>query len=60
MVDAGLFLIPAVYEFAAAIEITIAAEAAEKPDTNPLPHRPTLNAWTEPIYATTSWPGTRG
>jgi hypothetical protein len=52
MVDAGLFLIPAVHEVAAAAEPTIAAEAAEKPDTDPLPHCPTLNAWTERIDAT--------
>ena len=52
MMNAGLFLIPAVHEVAAATELTIAAEAGEKPDTNPLTRCPTLNARTERIEAT--------
>jgi hypothetical protein len=33
MMNAGKFLVPAVHEIAAAVELAIAARPAEKPDT---------------------------
>jgi len=43
MMDAGIFLVPAIHEIAITAEFAIAAVAAEKPDTNPLTDCPTLD-----------------
>jgi hypothetical protein len=43
MMNAGIFLVPAVHEVAAAAEFAIAAVTAEKPDANPLTNCPTLD-----------------
>ena len=43
MMNAGIFLVPAVHEIAVAAELAIAAGAAEKPDTHALTDRPALD-----------------
>src|ERR1700745_4148723 len=43
MMNAGVFLVPAVHEVAAAAELAVAAVAAEKSDTHALTDRPTLD-----------------
>src|SRR5215831_20114242 len=49
MMNAGIFLVPAVHEIAFAAELAIAARAAEKPDPNALTDRPALDAGTKRI-----------
>src|SRR5262249_21630262 len=49
MMNAGIFLVPAVHEIAIAAELAIAARAAEEPDTHALPNRPALDAGTNRI-----------
>jgi hypothetical protein len=51
MMNAAIFLVPAVHEVAVAAELAIAAGAAEKPDPNALTDRPTLDAGTKRIDA---------
>jgi hypothetical protein len=47
--NAGVFLVPAVYEVAAAAELAVATGAAEKPDTHALSDRPALDTRTKRI-----------
>src|SRR5271169_2341521 len=49
MMNAGIFLVPAVHEIAVAAELAIAARPAEKPDTHALTDHPALNARTKRI-----------
>src|SRR5215472_17162076 len=51
MMNAAIFLVPAVHEIAIAAELTIAARAAEKPDPNALTDHPALDAGTKCIDA---------
>src|SRR5215472_8580269 len=51
MMDAAIFLVPAVHEIAVAAELAIAARAAEKPNPNALTDRPALDAGTKRIDA---------
>src|SRR5499433_3910351 len=51
MMNAGIFLVPAVHEIAVAAELAIAARAAEKPDTHALTDRPAPDTGTERIDA---------
>src|SRR6516165_2838080 len=51
MMNARIFLVPAVHEIAFAAELAIAATAAEKPDPNALTDRPALDAGTKRIDA---------
>src|SRR5882762_1062887 len=44
MMNAGIFLVPAVHEIAVAAELAIAARPAEKPDTHALTDHPALDA----------------
>jgi len=41
--NAGVFLVPAVYEVAVATKLAIAAGATEKPDSHALADRPALD-----------------
>jgi hypothetical protein len=50
MMNAGIFLVPAVHEIAAATEFAITARAAKKPDPDALTHRPALNTSADGIY----------
>ena len=43
MMNAGVFLVPAVHEVAVAAELAVAAGATEKPDTHALTDRPALD-----------------
>jgi hypothetical protein len=43
MLNAGIFLVPAVHEIAIAAELAIAARPAEKSDTHALTDNPALN-----------------
>ena len=47
--NAGIFLVTAVHYIATAVEIAIAASAAEKPDTHALTDRPALDTRTKRI-----------
>ena len=49
MMNAGIFLVPAVHEIAIAAELAIAARAAEKPDPHALTDRPALDTGTKRI-----------
>src|SRR5262249_44547083 len=49
MMNAGILLIPTVYEITIAAELAIAARTAEKSDTHTLPNRPTLDTGTKRI-----------
>src|SRR6516162_6644802 len=49
IMNAGIFLVPAVHEIAAATELAIAARAAEKPDPNALTDGPAMNTGTKRI-----------
>ena len=49
MMNAGIFLVPAVYEIAIPAELAIATRAAEKPDTHALTDRPALDTGTKGI-----------
>jgi hypothetical protein len=51
MMNAGIFLVPAVHEIAAAAEFAIATGAAKKPDPHPLTDSPALDAGTKGIDA---------
>src|SRR6516162_7706921 len=51
MMNATIFLVPAVHEIAAAAELAIAAGAAEKPNPNALTDCPALDAGTKRIDA---------
>src|SRR5215467_16331990 len=51
MMNAAIFLVPAVHEIAIAAELAIAARAAEKPDPNALTDRPALDSGTKRIDA---------
>src|SRR5215831_16314083 len=51
VMNTGIFLVPAVHEFAVAAELAIAARAAEKADTHALTDRPALDAGTKRIDA---------
>src|SRR5262249_41700745 len=51
MMNAGIFLVPAVHEIAVAAEVAITTRAAKKPDPHPLTDSPALNAGTEGIDA---------
>src|SRR5262249_50410465 len=51
MMNAGIFLVPAVHEIAIAAELAIAARAAEKPDAHALTERPALDSGTKRIDA---------
>src|SRR6516225_2173309 len=51
VINTGIFLVPAVHEVAVAAELTIAARAAEKPDTHALTDRPALDTGTKRIDA---------
>src|SRR5215831_13003984 len=51
MMNAAIFLVPAVHEIAIAAELAIAARAAEKPDPNALTDHPALDAGTKRIDA---------
>src|SRR5215469_1757003 len=44
MMNAGVFLVTAVHEIAAATELAVAARSAEKPDTDALTDRPALDS----------------
>ena len=50
MMNAGIFLVPAVHEIAVAAEVAITAGAAKKPDSNALTHCPALNTSADGIY----------
>src|SRR5262249_6140928 len=49
MMNAGIFLVPAVHEIAIAAELAIAARAPEEPDAHPLPNRPALDPGTKRV-----------
>src|SRR5215475_10423314 len=49
MMNAGIFLVPAVHEIAIAAELAIAARAAEEPDAHSLPNRPALDPGTKRV-----------
>src|SRR6516164_884039 len=49
LMNAGIFLVPAVHEIAVAAELAIAARPAEKPDPHALTDRPALDAGTKRI-----------
>jgi hypothetical protein len=51
MMNAGIFLVPAVHEVAVATEVAITAGAAKKPDSHALTHRPALNTSANGIYS---------
>src|SRR5262249_9761768 len=51
MMNAGIFLVPAVHEIGVAAELAIAARAAEKPDPYALTDRPAPDTGTERIDA---------
>jgi hypothetical protein len=51
MMNAGIFLVPAVHEIAAAAEFAITTRAAKKPDPHPLIDSPALDAGTKGIDA---------
>jgi hypothetical protein len=51
MINAGIFLVPAVHEIAAAAEFAITTRAAKKPDPHPLTDSPALDAGTKGIDA---------
>jgi hypothetical protein len=48
--NAGIFLVPAVHEIAAAAEFAITAGTAKKPDSRALTHGPALNTSADGIY----------
>jgi hypothetical protein len=50
MMNASIFLVPAVHEIAAATEFAITTRAAKKPDSHALTHRPALNTSADGIY----------
>src|SRR5262245_62907751 len=47
MMNAGIFLVPAVHEIAPAAEFAIAARAPEEPNAHALPNRPALDTGTK-------------
>src|SRR6516164_8994475 len=49
MMNAAIFLVPAVHEIAIAAELAIAARAAEKPDPNALTDHPALDSLTKRV-----------
>jgi hypothetical protein len=49
MMNAGIFLVPAVHKIAIAAKLAIAARAGEKADTHALSNRPALDAGTKRI-----------
>src|SRR5262249_36233423 len=49
MMNAGIFLVPAVHEIATAAELAIAARAAQKPDAHALTGRPALDTGTKRV-----------
>src|SRR5262249_13897196 len=51
MMNAGVFLVPAVHEIAVAAELAIATRAVKKPNPHALTDRPALNAGTKGIEA---------
>jgi hypothetical protein len=51
MINAGIFLVPAVHEIAAAAEFAITTRAAKKPDPHPLTDSPALDAGTKGVDA---------
>src|SRR5215467_272968 len=51
MMNAGIFLVPAVHEIAAAAEFAITTRAAKESDPHPLTDSPALNARTKGIDA---------
>ena len=51
MMNAGIFLVPAVHEIAAAAEFAITTRPAKKPDPHPLTDSPALDARTKGIDA---------
>ena len=51
MINAGIFLVPAIHEIAAAAELAITTRAAKKPYTHPLTDRPALDVGTKGIDA---------
>src|SRR5439155_16426099 len=52
MMNAGIFLVPAVHEIAISAEFAIATKAAEKPDTHALTDRPSLDTGTKSVDPT--------
>src|SRR6516164_5044025 len=51
MMNAGIFLVPAVHQIALAAELAITTRAAKKPDPHALTDRPALDARTKGIDA---------
>src|SRR5215467_4468205 len=51
MMNAGIFLVPAVHQIAAAAEFAITTRAAKESDPHPLTDSPALNAGTKGIDA---------
>ena len=49
MMNAGVFLVPAIHEIAVAAELAIATEAGEKPNAHALTRRPTSDTRTRRI-----------
>ena len=49
MMNAGIFLVPAVHEIAIAAELAIPTRATQKPDTHPLTDRPALDTGTKRV-----------
>jgi hypothetical protein len=52
MMNAAVFLVPAVHEIAIAAELAITAGPRKKPYTHPLTNRPALNTGTKRINTT--------